>query len=325
MLDLSRRVACLVADAFQVREQDAAHVDLCTDSGAQQEDARQLAVQEQHIGGRDTLRLGGTMQVEQLVIEQRHEPGLREQVVTLKECGFRSAADQVGNRHAVVEGIRRRQVTDLAGGVDQFGKIVIHRRTQQARERALPARLVDAHRAKIEQADGFALRVVEKIGEVRVALHHSPAQAFMQAQVDEPRGQAVARLRRCGGQRFDALAIDKAHRQDAWTAQTLIHLGHLEQIIVDEPLAVAAQVAGFERVVGFVVQLLPRQVKQGVDFDARGQQAEEFQQRRHVVDVAIDAVGDAGVLNLDREPAPVAIDRVVHLPDRRRGEGLLVE
>jgi hypothetical protein len=95
--------------------------------------------------------------------------------------------------------------------------------------------------------------------------------------------------------------------------------------LVREQRAVALEARGLGLVVRLARELALGLRRQLGEVHVAGQQARPAQRRDQVVDVALDAGRDAGILDLEREDAAVLRDGAVHLADRGRGHGLGVE
>ncbi len=104
-----------------------------------------------------------------------------------------------------------------------------------------------------------------------------------------------------------------------------MHARHGHAGILGDELAIALQVAGLELVVGLLLELPLRLADDLGDVELDGQDARQAQQAGQVVDVAVDAAGDAGVLDLERQLAAVPRDGPVHLPDGGGRDRLEVE
>jgi hypothetical protein len=76
-------------------------------------------------------------------------------------------------------------------------------------------------------------------------------------------------------------------------------------------------VAGLGAVVELLGDAFPQLREQRVDVLARCADLEHPPQQGDVTQVSLDGLGDARVLDLDRDRAAVKCDRAVHLPDRR--------
>ncbi|HEV2258500.1 MAG TPA: hypothetical protein VGS06_35715 [Streptosporangiaceae bacterium] len=88
-------------------------------------------------------------------------------------------------------------------------------------------------------------------------------------------------------------------------------------VVVGERLLVS----GFAAVVEFLGDPLPQLREQRVDVLTRCGDLQHPAQQRDVPQVGRDRLGDARVLDLDRDGAAVVGDRPVHLPDRGGGNG----
>ena len=81
----------------------------------------------------------------------------------------------------------------------------------------------------------------------------------------------------------------------------------------------------FALVVRLLVQLALGLAQQGGDIQLPGQQAGDPQQGGDVIDVAVDAVPDARILDLDGQIVAGQRQGAVHLSDRGGGDGVEVE
>ena len=104
-----------------------------------------------------------------------------------------------------------------------------------------------------------------------------------------------------------------------------MHARHHEARLAGDELRVALEEAAFGLVVGLLRELALGLGRHAGHVDAQRQQVEEAQQHGHVVHVARDRAGHAGVLDLEREDAPIRGRRAMHLPDRGGGHGLPLE
>ena len=80
-----------------------------------------------------------------------------------------------------------------------------------------------------------------------------------------------------------------------------------------------ALAGGLAAVVEFLADPVPQLAQQRVDVLGRRGDAQHPAQQRDVAQVGRDGLGDARVLDLDRDRAAVQGDRPVHLPDRGGG------
>ena len=120
------------------------------------------------------------------------------------------------------------------------------------------------------------------------------------------------------GQRLDRAAVDEIHRQNVGRAELIVGHRQAEFVAPRQIGGIEAHLRGLVQIIGLGMQLAARLVHQGGQVDPLRHQAGDAQQKAHIVDVAVDAVAHAGILHLDRQVAPVAGLRAVHLPDRCR-------
>ena len=89
--------------------------------------------------------------------------------------------------------------------------------------------------------------------------------------------------------------------------------------MIAQQRGIAAQLLGLAVIIRLFAQLLLRFVEQWRNVEAGGQQTGQAQQGGHVIDVGINAGGNAGILHLDRNHPPIGQLGTVHLPDRGGG------
>ncbi len=92
--------------------------------------------------------------------------------------------------------------------------------------------------------------------------------------------------------------------------------GHNIGRIVADQRAIAFEHRPLAEIIGFLVELALGLHQQRRDIDAARQQPRDAQQRRDIVDIGIDAGGDAGILHLDRQHAAIGQLGAVDLADR---------
>jgi hypothetical protein len=76
------------------------------------------------------------------------------------------------------------------------------------------------------------------------------------------------------------------------------------------------QVLGLLPIVRFLVQLTLGFYQQRLDVQLAWQQAGHAQQCSDIIDIAVDTLADAGVLDFQRQTPPITGHRCMHLPDR---------
>ena len=97
-----------------------------------------------------------------------------------------------------------------------------------------------------------------------------------------------------------------------------MHLGQHELGRVSEQFGVTAQPGALAEIIRFGVQLTFGFKQQRPDIKAAGQQTGNTQQGGDIIDVAVDTLANAWVLDLYRQASPVLRLRQMDLPDRRR-------
>ena len=102
-------------------------------------------------------------------------------------------------------------------------------------------------------------------------------------------------------------------------------LGHERERVAAVRARDGALVLRLELVVELLGDPLAQLGVERLDVEPGREPLDERQQQREVAQVGVDRLGDAGVLDLDRDRLPVARDRAVDLADRGGGERLLLE
>ncbi|KFB72307.1 MAG: hypothetical protein AW09_002507 [Candidatus Accumulibacter phosphatis] len=118
-------------------------------------------------------------------------------------------------------------------------------------------------------------------------------------------------------QGFDRHAAHAGHRQDAFRRQIAVHLGQHELGRVGKQTGVAAEQGALAQIIRFGMQLTFRLPQQRSDIKTARQQAGNAQQGGDIVDVAVDTLSDAGVLDLYGQAPPILRLRQMDLADRR--------
>jgi len=118
------------------------------------------------------------------------------------------------------------------------------------------------------------------------------------------------------GQRINGLTVDELHRQNLRGGQIVPDLRHDEIFAQRGPKT--GQRPRLAHIVGLVMQLRARGSQKGRDIDIAGQDTGQTHKAAQSGNIAVYAARDAGKLHLDRQIAPVACNRAVHLPDRGR-------
>lgn len=130
---------------------------------------------------------------------------------------------------------------------------------------------------------------------------------------------------RTGDQSLDRLTLDKAHRQHRRAGQVAVHLRQQHRRIAGNQFAILPDLLSFADIVGFLLQLPPGLSDKRRNRYGRRDEPRQGQQRNDVVEVAVDARGDAGILHLDRQIATLPRPGAMHLPDGGGGYGRHVE
>ena len=111
-------------------------------------------------------------------------------------------------------------------------------------------------------------------------------------------------------------------RDDAPRRQLGHDRGHADRRVAGEVLVQRLLIGGLAPVIELFEHALPELGDQAVDVLARRGHPQHAAQQRDVVQVGRHHLGDARVLDLDRDRQPVLGDRPMYLADRRRGDGL---
>jgi len=302
-------------------------VDAGADARAEQERADQLAVQEHGLRWRRAQEAAAEREVQAELAHARRQRGAREVVGPRPPQRLADQQDQVHDAAHALGRLVGAHVADRHGGLAHALAVARHHGAADPRVARGQLRVDLAGGAEVEQRHALASRVDQVVREVRVGLHEAELEQLAEHEPLEQRADGVA----AGlgdaalAERLDRLAGREVHRQHPARRQVVVDGGHPQRGLVGHQRAVATQARGLGEVVGLLAELALRLGDQARDVELHRQQARQAQQRRHVVDVRVDAAGDAGVLDLEREPAPVRGDRRVHLPDRGCRQRLPVE
>ena len=220
------------------------------------------------------------------------------------------------------------EIADFDGRRRQVFKIAALPGPQQAAVGFNAARREMPRGAEVEQHQPAARLVVAIVGEIGIGLHAAKLEYFAEQQLKKEAQHPVALGLRRRVEGFDRYAVHETHGQDVRRGQRAMHGGQREIAVVGQAAAIALQVGRFLQVVGLVVQLPLRFFEQGREIEGARQQAGDAEQRRHVIDIAGNALPHAGILHLDRQALAALQLRRMHLANRRggqRGEGKALE
>ena len=240
-------------------------------------------------------------------IERAIQPERRKPVAGHGHDGFAHRRRRIGRQDADA----RHRVQQRSIIADQPG----------GQQRAISVADVIRHhprRAEVEQHQPARVQIIAIIGEVGIGLHHPPIEQFGHEDAQHQRHQPVAFGLGQGGGLVDGDAFHVAHGQYGRARQVGGELWHHHLRPIGGKRAIAGQHLAFAGVVCLFVQLALGFVQQRFHRKTRRQQARKLYQRRHIVDIGINAGRDAGILHLDRQIAPIQCHGAVDLADRGR-------
>ena len=201
--------------------------------------------------------------------------------------------------------------------------------THGARQRALALEVVgvdDAHQPEVEEADAA---VVEQqvVAGVRVAARRG-AGALQRAEeeAEDDLAEAVAlgvveRLDLPRSARPSSSSVTSTRRLESPVSTG----GHVDERVAAPGARHRAVVLRLDLVVELLGDALAQLAVERLDVEPGREPLDQRQQQREVAQVGLDRLGDAGVLDLDRDLVAVERDRAVDLADRGGGERLLLE
>ena len=108
-------------------------------------------------------------------------------------------------------------------------------------------------------------------------------------------------------------------------AQIRMEVGKAEHVRPSEQVVKGLQVPGLRKIIGLLMQLELGLLQQRREIHVLRHNARKSQERRNVVDVAVDAGAYARILDLYRQVAPVVRLCAMQLPDRGGRERADVE
>ena len=176
-------------------------------------------------------------------------------------------------------------------------------------------RLNRAGRAEIEQDEAAGFRLIPVVCEIGIGLHQPEFEQFAQDHPDQRSHDRIAHVLRGVGDAFDGHTFDEAHRKHLVGAELVINGGHDIIGRIGEQRAEARHLCSFAGVIRFFMQLPFRLGEERRKVDFLGQQSRNAQQRRDIIDVGVDAVAHAGILDLHRKVAAIGRRRAVDLTD----------
>ena len=197
----------------------------------------------------------------------------------------------------------------------------------RARQRALALEVLlveRAHEPEVEEADAA---VVEQqvVAGVRVAADaaHAREQREVEAEDDLAEAVALGLVERLD--LAEAAAVEQVGDEHAAAREPGVDLRHVDERVAAVGALDGAVVLGLDLVVELLGDPLAQLAVERLDVEPGREPLDERQQQREVAQVGLDRLGDAGVLELDRDLVAVERDRAVDLADRGGGERLLLE
>ena len=229
----------------------------------------------------------------------------------------------------------RLDVADGAHHYDDLARrgvvLLDQQRIHQLAQQPAGARVDAAHDAEVEEHD-LAVGIDVQVAGMQVAVEQAvpqPALEHTEQQGLHQLGAVEARLADGRGV-VDADASHPLHRQHPLAGQVPIHLRHTD--VLPKRRGVHVRHPGVHRLcLEPEVELLGEVVGEVGDDVLGGQPPAQFGQldelRASLEDLQIrgDAATNAGTLDLDDDVLAAVQGRVVHLCDRCRGEGLVIE
>jgi hypothetical protein len=223
--------------------------------------------------------------------------------------GHRRVRDQeAGRRHGPAEPL----------GIVVHAQVLDHR---GQRLHLLVGEVLD--QAEVQEGDPAAA-VEQVVARVRVAVERVRlVQAAEHEAVDRLRGQVALGLRPAG-QFGEPGPVGELAGHHPARGQLPDDPRHSNRGVTLVKVGERLLVAGLPAVVELLGDPFPQLGEQRVDVLAGRGDLEHPAQQRDVPQVGLDGLGDARVLDLDRDGPAVMGDRAVHLPDRRGRDGLRV-
>ena len=195
-------------------------------------------------------------------------------------------------------------------------------RRHGARDRPLALQVVgvdDPHQAEVEEPDAA---VVEQqvVAGMRVA--GGAAQVLERAEEEAEQDLAVAVAFGVGEllDRLELAALDVLGDEHAAAAQARVDRRDVDERVPAPGARHRAVVLGLDLVVELVADPLAQLLGQRLHVESRSEALDEREQQLRVAQVGLDRLGDARVLDLDRDGAAVGGRRAVDLADRGRRE-----
>ena len=309
----------------EARGDHGAHVDAGFQAGGEKSDAADLALDEEHVGRRNMPGLAVARGRRGLIAHEAKDApvgkvegpaarGLRDDEgdhpvdeIWMPAKGF------LAEKPSLERGrLHRCPVTGKAGGQEP---------TIGLRGRCLNG----ARRAEVEKHDPPAVRLVPEIGEIRIGLHHAETEDLIENEIDETRRDAVALVLRAMHHGFDRHALHEGHGEDAVRREVRRQIRHHEGVVPGHKTPIGLKLGALAPIVGLLVKLRLGLIQKRGNVETARQQARHPKKRRDIVDISVDALPHAGILDLDRQLAPVERHRPVDLPDGGRGDGPVVE
>ena len=181
----------------------------------------------------------------------------------------------------------------------------------------------DPHQAEVEEADAA---VVEQQVVARVRVAGGAAQVCLSVPKKKRKTISAKRSRSASGSCLTASKrrpVEQLGDEHAAVRELGVDRRHVGERVSAPGARHRAVVLGLDLVVELVADPLAQLLRQRLDVEARGEALDQRQQHLQVAQVGLDRLGDARVLDLDRDGAAVERRRAVDLADRGGGERLL--
>ena len=146
-----------------------------------------------------------------------------------------------------------------------------------------------------------------------------------EVEAEDDLAEAVARGLVARLDLLEARAGEQVGDEHAAARQLRVDLGHVRERVAAVRARDRALVLRLELVVELLGDPLAQLRVDRLDVQAGREPLDERQQQREVAQVGVDRLGDAGVLDLDRDRPPLVRHRAMDLADRGGRERLLLE
>mmetsp|Transcript_39426 Transcript_39426/g.98685 ORF Transcript_39426/g.98685 Transcript_39426/m.98685 type:complete len:325 (+) Transcript_39426:516-1490(+) len=297
---------------------------MCLEFDAEEVAAGQLAVQRVDLGGRRLLPMlkHHRTQLIDLVDDvgaRKVEHPLSGERLTDGHDGPHMGVEHYARLTAVEEaeflGVVHHSVVVVPGGRMHHVDVVVHK-----------LGMVSTTGPEVDEAQSVVLYSVEKIGGIGVRLHDLVDEELVQAEVQQPLGNRVARrLVHRGHHLVQRDPGDKFGGEDMSRRELVDHLWHVQPPTARKQLPEDGVEPRLVLVVALGQQLGLHLASQDVQVHALGHQIGVGHQAEEVFEVALDGPIDARVLHLHCNPRPIVEPSLVNLSDGCGSNGDLVE